>query len=611
MGFKKVYSSLQEVFPEVDSRVLRAVAIEHCKDPDAAVEVVLTEVIPFLTERSKPLPASSPKNGALAQSSFAAVDLSETFLKNDVSLKNASSTASSCNEKQNDLSSYDAICEQGQPGQYHQASNAIGQQDVLEGNISGNLISFQTCESSVRVCPDLSSNITSFKSNPEVAAESSNADKCESSGTQEPACDVHEKCAGKDDYGDKCEFSESLETSASNLHEESTVFPEYLNVPVEINGLAIHGDSSTTHKDTCNEKSLYSDSLDHASSNIQACESNAGLVVEAGMENVLPEATVLNGFINVVSDTSELLNADMEPIANSIVTRSGQICRIDLLEDIIAEARSNKKTMFAAMESLISLMREVELQEKAAEQAKEEAAIGGLDILKRVEDLKEMLKHAKEANDMHAGEVYGEKAILATEVKELQSRLLNLADERDKSLAILDEMRQTLEVRLDAAEREREAAEQEKLQKEEVARKALVEQELIMEKVVQDSNILKREAEENAKLQEFLVDRGRIVDMLQGEISVICQDVRLLKEKFDDRVPLSKSLSSSQTSCILASSSSSLKSLVPDSDQVAADQTNLSGRQNIDSTSAEETRNNCKALMEDGWEIFDNRELCM
>nr|GMD22135.1 rab11 family-interacting protein 3 isoform X2 [Ipomoea batatas] len=440
MGFKTVYSSLQEVFPEVDSRVLRAVAIEHCKDPDAAVEVVLTEVIPFLTERSKPLPASSPKNGALAQSSFAAVDLSETFPKNDVSLKNASSTASSCNEKQNDLSSYDAICKQGQPGQYHQASNAIGQQDVLEGNISGNLISFQTCESSVRVCPDLSSNITSFKSNPEVAAESSNADKCESSGTQEPACDVHEKCAGKDDYGDKCEFSESLETSASNLHEESTVFPEYLNVPVEINGLAIHGDSSTTHKDTCNEKSLYSDSLDHASSNIQACESNAGLVVEAGMENVLPEATVLNGFINVVSDTSELLNADMEPIANSIVTRSGQICRIDLLEDIIAEARSNKKTMFAAMESLISLMREVELQEKAAEQAKEEAAIGGLDILKRVEDLKEMLKHAKEANDMHAGEVYGEKAILATEVKELQSRLLNLADERDKSLAILDEV---------------------------------------------------------------------------------------------------------------------------------------------------------------------------
>lgn len=93
---------------------------------------------------------------------------------------------------------------------------------------------------------------------------------------------------------------------------------------------------------------------------------------------------------------------------------------------------------------------------------------------------------------------------------------------------------------------------------------------------------------------------------------MICQDVRLLKEKFDDRVPLSKSLSSSQTSCILASSSSSLKSVVPDPDQ-AADQTNPSERQKMDSTSAaaEETGNNCKALLDDEWEIFDNHDLCM
>lgn len=59
-----------------------------------------------------------------------------------------------------------------------------------------------------------------------------------------------------------------------------------------------------------------------------------------------------------------------------------------------------QKTLFLAMESVISLMREVELQEKAAEQAKEEAARGGFDILIRVEDLKQMLQHAKEANNM-------------------------------------------------------------------------------------------------------------------------------------------------------------------------------------------------------------------
>ena len=46
----------------------------------------------------------------------------------------------------------------------------------------------------------------------------------------------------------------------------------------------------------------------------------------------------------------------------------------------------------------------------------------------------------------------------------------------------------------------------------------------------------------------------------RGEVSVICQDVSLLKEKFDKRLPLSMSVSSSQTSCKLASSGSSVSS---------------------------------------------------
>lgn len=59
-----------------------------------------------------------------------------------------------------------------------------------------------------------------------------------------------------------------------------------------------------------------------------------------------------------------------------------------------------QKTLLSALETVISLMMEVELQEKAAEQAKQDAANGGLEMLKRVEDLKQMLQHAKEANDM-------------------------------------------------------------------------------------------------------------------------------------------------------------------------------------------------------------------
>lgn len=59
-----------------------------------------------------------------------------------------------------------------------------------------------------------------------------------------------------------------------------------------------------------------------------------------------------------------------------------------------------QKTLFSAMERVINMMREVELQEKAAEQAKEEASMGELDILVKVEEMKQMLARAKEANNM-------------------------------------------------------------------------------------------------------------------------------------------------------------------------------------------------------------------
>lgn len=59
-----------------------------------------------------------------------------------------------------------------------------------------------------------------------------------------------------------------------------------------------------------------------------------------------------------------------------------------------------QKTLLSAVEIVLGLMKEVEAQEKDAEQAKEDAANGGIDILKSVEDLKQALARAKEANDM-------------------------------------------------------------------------------------------------------------------------------------------------------------------------------------------------------------------
>ncbi|RAL38214.1 hypothetical protein DM860_017419 [Cuscuta australis] len=576
MGFKKVYYALQEIFPEIDSRVLRAVSIEHCMDPDAAVEAVLMEVIPFFTERTVSFSVPSANSeAAVVNSSLVAVNFSETLLVDNPSQKMGSS-----NQKCDGFSSYDAI-----DGQCQLPNDAKGVH-----NTSENLISFEIGESSVQVDHNVSSEL----------AVQFNDDKCASIEIPEPfSSNVQEKCASKNE-------------------ESEDIFLECVGMPgVNIDGLPRHECSVTAHKHALSEKLPVFDSLNFASPSIvHAHERCEELAVDPERQNGDPEEMGLKSSVNVVPDINvngEVLDADLEFVPSSMVTltRSSQSSSIDLLEDIISEAKSSKKTMFAAMESLICLMKEVDHQEKAAEQADEESAIGGHGILQRVDHLKEMLKHAKEANDMHAGEVYGEKAILTTEVKELQSRLLNLADERDKSLAILDEMRQILEVRLDAAKRNREAAEYEKMQKEELARNALAEQELIMEKVVRESNILKQEAEENSKLQEFLVDRGRVVDMLQGEISVICQDVRLLKMKFDNGVPLSESFSSGQTSCILASSNSSLKSMTPEPAYQAAEPINSSD-EHEELGSASQTRDgeHKDVTADDDWEIFDNQEFC-
>ncbi|KAF2314898.1 hypothetical protein GH714_037106 [Hevea brasiliensis] len=219
--------------------------------------------------------------------------------------------------------------------------------------------------------------------------------------------------------------------------------------------------------------------------------------------------------LNIEREESILLMGSQHQEENS-----KQDIKIDFLEDVIEAAKNNKKTLFLAMESIMNMMRQVELQEKIAELAKEEAASAGLDILTKVKELKQMLEPAKEANDMHAGEIYGEKAILATEARELQARLISLSEERDKALAILDEMQQTLEARLDAAEELRRTAEEQKLKKKNLHEMLLLNKRPSWRRWCRSPSSFSR----------------RQRKILRGEISVICQDVRLLKERFDERV---------------------------------------------------------------------------
>ncbi|OWM73988.1 hypothetical protein CDL15_Pgr022259 [Punica granatum] len=108
------------------------------------------------------------------------------------------------------------------------------------------------------------------------------------------------------------------------------------------------------------------------------------------------------------------------------------------------------------------------------------------------------------------------------------------------------------------------------------------------------------------------------VGVLGGGVAVICHDVKLLKERFNSGVSLSKSISFGQTSCILASSSSSINSSassdrIPDYGETCKAPNDSSLESSIDGSSSRkesEDKNIAgaeqKELSDEGWELYEN-----
>ncbi|GMH27809.1 hypothetical protein Nepgr_029652 [Nepenthes gracilis] len=593
MGFKSVYRTLVELFPQVDARILKAVAIEHPKDPNGAVESILTEVLPWVMKESGASPSQRKILDGKSSSETVQyerkipAEMAATTISSFSKLGSVAGEDENGSRAVNDFHHGEPRCLNKTLGDslgsaFHDAKDNDDQL-ILRG--SEELTSSESLEERDGIRQE-SLHITSVTS---ICEESDNHD--------------HDLEIGNNE-SEEFDASKKYQEMGDDLNFDDISYASSLTS-------SIVKDSSA---DAClgNDKAslcIKEHILAALGSNIVP-EAQQGVPVSDSdypESKVCGDSELMKGIC-----VHDMVDADLST-GNAIITRSDQICRIDLLEEIIEDAKNHKETLITAMDSVIGLMREVELQEKALEQAKEAAARGGLEIQCRVEELKKMLIHAKEANDMHAGEVNGEKAILATEMRELQSRLLFLSDERDKALLVVDKMRQTLEVRLAAAEEERRAAEKEKVEKEESAQRYLSEQELIMEKLVQESKVLQQEAEENAKLRDFLMDRGHVVDVLQGEISVICQDVKLMKEKFDNGIPLSRSLTSYQSSCSLASASSSHSTVA--SDQVPADSSKVPEWVAVTSSGDLPTPKSSfgegkiaarKELQDDDWDFFED-----
>ncbi|KAL8054979.1 hypothetical protein ABFX02_04G026400 [Erythranthe guttata] len=438
MGFTEVHTKLVELFPVIDVRILKAVALEHHKDADAAAAVVLEEIIPYLDEKPRP---SSP----LSQS-VASVESTPGTIEHQVEEE-----STQCSEYSNEVQSFYDVDDET-------AYDAHREQGV-------------TCGLTLS----------------EVSLEN----RMKMSGS------VH---------------SQGEPTVFIGKEEVNILQPEGSGDSVTA-GAANSGDKFTA----VDEENDVEKSCEDGNSPVNE---NASLSVHDGTENSvqlvqLPDINESNLEKLEVGLSSDTVGIEDESNLTTSISKSNQFDTTAVVEQSIVDAGNNKKKMFSAMESVMNLMKQVELKEQDAEKAKEEAAMGGIKIQEKVEEFKEMLERAQEGNAMHAGEIYGEKAILATELKELQSRVLSLSDERDKYLTVLDEMHQTLQLRLTAAENEIRSAEQIKQEKEKLALKSLADQELIMEKVVQESQILKDQAVANAKLQKFLQDRGDVVDMLQ------------------------------------------------------------------------------------------------
>nr|GEV35381.1 zinc finger, CCHC-type [Tanacetum cinerariifolium] len=198
-----------------------------------------------------------------------------------------------------------------------------------------------------------------------------------------------------------------------------------------------------------------------------------------------------------------------------------------LLETFIEDVINKKETLDSTMDKVTRLMIEVEREEKAAEEAKEEAIKSGFDILVKMDECKQAQRSVKETNDMLARKVCIHKAVLATKMEVLQRQAAHTLEDGDRSLEVLEEQ-----------------------ENEAISQIALAHEELRQEKMVEESKKLKQEALEIHK--ELLVYRGDVVHMLSGGISAKCQDVNSVKKELDQVILSGEILSSTRIPSILA-----------------------------------------------------------
>ncbi|XP_020114077.1 CAP-Gly domain-containing linker protein 1-like [Ananas comosus] len=560
MAFKSVFKALRDVFPQIDLRILKAVASEYYEDVDAAVEFVLSEVLPTLSEPTEPH--------------------YNLHVFDDAEHSHSNSGMHGNDKVSGNQSFEDGVALVMEP-------LTKGKNVVRDDDTSATPGWAQLLDNGVRrsfPVEDLApSNESKLPSTQEVEAYMNTQ-----SESQFVEREPHLVAGHK----------------AVPLQSEPISIGE-LEASASLSNLINHGEIS--NKESTNDFKLV-DSAVLLEQNFEAETRPISPAFHANVQDILSLYPEMN--INSTAQSSaefesavKLVCTGYDNQSSGVATQSSQSVQVDLLDELISDMTKSKETFGAALESTITKMKEVEIHEEKAKRTKEEAAMADQDILAKIEDLGQMIKSAQESNDKQAGEVNMEKYQLKCQAEELQCRLIDLSAQRENSLLLVEEISHTLDARLAAAKEEEAAAKREVVERQESARRALKEQEATMQNILHELQRLQKQAEENAMLKNLLMDRGHLVEILQREISLIFEDVASLKERVD--APMLLAASNLATAVYLSENQPNQPTLSEGAEHHSTSENPMPTNNDLPENKTREISvEDHKASIDDDWELF-------
>ncbi|KAG6528575.1 hypothetical protein ZIOFF_010754 [Zingiber officinale] len=486
MGYKEVFAGLLEIFPQVDYRILKAFAIEHPKDIDAAA-VSIVDILPSLTTSydtsctvQDTNEVKHPSTSVVLLFDSAAEKVKEpmfsghqedeepTSLKKSLAGEDTVSSGSFSSDNrvpscfvEND-SREPQVCfvnhlkELERPTSDDHVSKELNEHSDFNLNARENGFDLNLVEKVT-----LPSKLYEFEEFVDSHNNLSHDDECPFDQPVVQQSSIRK--SDTDDFHHESETFRNLDSSVpASFHindphspfESKNMVSDFIarEKVMSVGNFSLNCSNEQLGYPvqplrTQNLSELETDDvvLDFRISNadIKVCETaySSDLAVDE-------VATITRDFKNPQSKSSDegvaengVLLANADNPCTGLLTRSGHFVDIEDLRGLISDAKSSKVNLFSAVESMTSMMKEVELHEERSKHAKEAASSAAEDILSDAEELKKILIHAKEAKDMvHAGEIYGEKAILATEARELQYRLFGLSNDTKKSLTLIGEV---------------------------------------------------------------------------------------------------------------------------------------------------------------------------